>query len=235
MMNGAVPGKASSPTAPGLALSSGGLVAAKSGTSYPTHFVPSHHTHFFRSLHGRPCRSADARLYMIRRLAGHAQPQLSWAPGCPGGSGVWLAVLALLGVLGLVVPHQRLEARVAGRRRILVERLEALADLVGEPGIGAALPGRVRRPEVPLEHALGVGEAALVLRHLRRREEEDFRLDVLDLDLAALHLGRVLPERRALVEPVVLHHQPLELAHPGALQLGVERRGGVLADEEHAL
>ena len=40
-----------------------------------------------RSLQGFPWGSAEARLYMIRRLAGQAQPQLSWAPGTPGGSG----------------------------------------------------------------------------------------------------------------------------------------------------
>src|SRR2546425_9722052 len=93
MMNGSVPPSASRPIASGLAFAGGGLVAAKSGTSRPTHFfcASSHHTHFLRSLHGRPLGSADARLYMIRRLAGPAHPQPSCAPGVPGGSALRLA------------------------------------------------------------------------------------------------------------------------------------------------
>src|SRR5436309_5813795 len=93
MMNGSAPDSASMPVAPGLALADGGLVVAKSGTSRPTHFfcASSHHTHFLRSLHGRPFKSAEARLYMIRRLAGHAYPQPSCAPGVPGGSDLRLA------------------------------------------------------------------------------------------------------------------------------------------------
>ena len=93
MMNGSVPASASRPIASGLAFADGGLVAAKSGTSRPTHFfcASSHHTHFLRSLHGRPFGSAEARLYMIRRLAGHAQAQPRCAPGVPGGSALRLA------------------------------------------------------------------------------------------------------------------------------------------------
>ena len=64
MMNGSVPDSAASPVPPGLARVFGAVVVPKSGTSYPTHFAcaASHQTHFFRSLHGRPCRSAEARL-----------------------------------------------------------------------------------------------------------------------------------------------------------------------------
>ena len=79
-----------------------------------------------------------------------------------------------------------------------------------------------------VKRALGLGD-------LRRREEEDLGLDVLGLDLAARHFRRGVPEGGGLVQPVVLHHQPLELAHRRALQLGVERRRRVLADAEHAL
>ena len=55
------------------------------------------------------------------------------------------------------------------------------------------------------------------------------------LDLAVLDLRRILPESGRLGEPVVLHHQPLELPERRALELGVERRGRVLPDAEHAL
>src|SRR2546421_2128446 len=93
MMNGSVPASASRPIASGLAFADGGLVAAKSGTSRPTHFfcASSHHTHFLRSLHGLPLGSAEARLYMMRRLAGHAHAPPRGAPGGAGGSALRLA------------------------------------------------------------------------------------------------------------------------------------------------
>ena len=47
--------------------------------------------HLSHLLHGRPCGSAEARLYITRRLAGQAQPQLRCAPGTPGGSGSFRA------------------------------------------------------------------------------------------------------------------------------------------------
>ncbi len=77
MMKASVPECASSPMPSGLGLASGGLVAAKSGTSYPTHLpfvtffvlgsggfttLASHQIQRFRSLHGLPWGSADARL-----------------------------------------------------------------------------------------------------------------------------------------------------------------------------
>src|SRR2546428_3461912 len=70
MMNGSLPDSASSPIASGAAFDPGALFGAKSGTSYPVHFVPSHQIHFFRSLHGLPWTSAEARLYRMRRLGG---------------------------------------------------------------------------------------------------------------------------------------------------------------------
>src|SRR5256886_16163368 len=87
----------------GLGCASGALVAPKSGTSYPTHLprgtalpvlgsggftnVGSHQIQRLRSLQGLPFRSAEARLYMTRRLAGHAPPPFQCAPGTPGGAG----------------------------------------------------------------------------------------------------------------------------------------------------
>src|SRR2546429_7231621 len=66
MMKGSLPDSASSPIASGAAFDPGALLGAKSGTSYPVHFVPSHQIHFFRSLHGLPWTSAEARLYRMR-------------------------------------------------------------------------------------------------------------------------------------------------------------------------
>src|SRR2546422_11771314 len=86
MMNGSVPDSASSAIASGAAFDPGALLGAKSGTSYPVHFVPSHQIHFFRSLHGLPWTSAEARLYRMRRLAGQAPPPSSCAPGGFGGA-----------------------------------------------------------------------------------------------------------------------------------------------------
>src|SRR3989442_10218897 len=80
MMKGSLPDSASSPIASGAAFDPGALLGAKSGTSYPVHFVPSHQIHFFRSLHGLPWTSAEARLYRMRRFARPAPPPFSRAP-----------------------------------------------------------------------------------------------------------------------------------------------------------
>src|SRR2546428_5193831 len=87
MMNGSLPDSASSPIASGAAFDPGALFGAKSGTSYPVHFVPSHQIHFFRSLHGLPWTSAEARLYRMRRLGRPAQPHFNRAPPGVGAAG----------------------------------------------------------------------------------------------------------------------------------------------------
>src|SRR5688572_21528601 len=102
MMNGSVPDSAASAIAPGFGLALGATVAPKSGTSYPTHLpfvtafpdasgalrtLGSHQIHFLRSLHGSPDGSAEARLYIRRRFAGHDQPHVRCAPRTPGASG----------------------------------------------------------------------------------------------------------------------------------------------------
>src|SRR5256885_226992 len=87
MMNGSLPDSASSPIASGAAFDPGALLGAKSGTSYPVHFVPSHQIHFFRSLHGLPWTSAEARLYRMRRFGGPGQPPCRWAPAGVGAAG----------------------------------------------------------------------------------------------------------------------------------------------------
>src|SRR2546427_5913738 len=86
MMKGSLPDSASSPIASGAAFDPGALLGAKSGTSYPVHFVPSHQIHFFRSLHGLPWTSAEARLYRMRRFARPAPPPPHRAPGGVGGA-----------------------------------------------------------------------------------------------------------------------------------------------------
>src|SRR5215470_16281265 len=68
--------------------SPGGESGLMSGTS-PTHFSP------FQTIPGRvgsqglPCASAEARLYMMRRLAGHENAQL-WNMPSPVGSALFL-------------------------------------------------------------------------------------------------------------------------------------------------
>src|SRR5438552_17120582 len=85
---------------------------------------------------------------------------------------------------------------------------------MGQPEIGAAIAGRVARLEVPLQHPLGVREAPLVLGDLRGGKEEDFRPNVLTLELPTRDLGAVLPERGRLGEPVVLDHSHSRRASP---------------------
>src|ERR1051326_2128392 len=57
-----------------------------SGTS-PTHFSPFQTIPGRVGSHGFPSASAEARLYMMRRLAGHENPQLGYTPS-PVGSAV---------------------------------------------------------------------------------------------------------------------------------------------------
>ena len=72
-----------------------------------------------------------------------------------------------------------------------------------EPRVGAAVPRRLGGEGVPLEHALRIREAAVVLGDLGRGEEEDLGLVIPDLDFAALHFRPEIPMRRRLGEPVV--------------------------------
>src|SRR5438309_853713 len=66
----------------------GGASGFMSGTS-PTHFVPSHLMLTRVGSHGWPLASAPARLYMMRRFAGHENAQLWYMPR-PVGSAVLL-------------------------------------------------------------------------------------------------------------------------------------------------
>ena len=81
------------------------------------------------------------------------------------------------GVLVEVVVPGELEQRLVPRvGRAGVQLLEPLAEVVDEPGVGAAVAGRVEGLVVPLEQPLRVGEAAVLLRRGGRRDEEDLRL-----------------------------------------------------------
>src|SRR5439155_25138935 len=73
-MNGSMPEMVSRPFAFFFGRYDGGRSLMKSGSSTPVHSPCSwsHHTYFFRSDHGFPSGSAEARLYMMRRFDGHA-------------------------------------------------------------------------------------------------------------------------------------------------------------------
>ena len=96
-----------------------------SGTS-PTHFSP------FQTMPGRfgsqalPSASADARLYMTRRLAGQEKVQLWYMPR-PVGSAVERRC-ALLPGLG---EDARVEPVAAHRRAVVLELAEAVELLAG--------------------------------------------------------------------------------------------------------
>src|SRR5262249_57476664 len=62
---------------------------------------------------------------------------------------------------------------VARVRRVAVERLQAAAEIVDEPGVGAAVTGRGYGLVVPLEHAFGVREGTAFLDHRGGGQEKD--------------------------------------------------------------
>src|SRR5262249_58874948 len=57
---------------------------AMSGTSKPAHLAPSHSMSLRDGSQALPLGSAEARLYMMRRLAGHENAQLENSPTSPG-------------------------------------------------------------------------------------------------------------------------------------------------------
>src|SRR5262249_54908482 len=129
---------------------------------------------------------------------------------------VWLALDPAEGAVGqarpfvkVVVPAEIEQRPVPGVGRTGVQLLEALAEVVEEPGVGAAVTQGIDGLAVPLEHPLRVGETALLLRRGRRGEEED-----LGLDLGGGRAVRVaLPEDRALGLKPVGNHPPSQVAH----------------------
>ena len=88
---------------------------------------------------------------------------------------------------------------------------------------------------MPLQHPLGVGEAARLLGVRRRGQEEHLGLDVFGAHLPGLDLGAVLPPGRALDHRHVPDDQPVEVGHAEPLHAGVGRADGrVLAEQEVA-
>ena len=96
-----------------------------SGTS-PTHFSPFHLMPARVGSQGLPSLSAEARLYMTRRLAGQEKPQL-WNMPRPLGSAFDAAgrVVARLG------EGARVEPVAAGGRAVVLELAEAIDLLAG--------------------------------------------------------------------------------------------------------
>ncbi len=111
-----------------------------------------------------------------------------------------------------------------------------LAQMVEEPQVGAALAGRLQGLLPPLQHPLGLGEGAIFLHMRGRRQEEHLGAALGGHDLAGGHLGRVLPEGRALNKEQVTHHQPVEVGHAQPLRPAMRRADRrVLPDQEVAL
>ena len=67
-------------------------------------------------------------------------------------------------------------------------------ELMNEPRVGATIPGRINGFLAPLQKSLRVGECTFLFGVTGGREKENFCLDVLGLQLAALNLGRFTPE-----------------------------------------
>ena len=72
----------------------------------------------------------------------------------------------------LVIPDQVLDRPVAVVCGILVELLEPLAEMVGEPEVAARIVGRVGGLFVILQQPLGIGERAFHFGDSGRRQEE---------------------------------------------------------------
>ena len=137
--------------------------------------------------------------------------------------------------LHVVAPVQLLHRLVARVRRRRQPLLDHPAQVVEEPQVRALVAGRLDRLLPPLDHALGLGERALLLHVRGGGEEEHLRAARLGADLAGLDLRRVLPERGALDHGEVADDHPVEVRHAQALQLAVRRADGrVLPEQEVA-
>src|SRR5699024_2630875 len=132
-----------------------------------------------------------------------------------------------------VVPGQLLQGAVPRIGGVGQTLLEDAAQVVVEPQFAAGVPGRLHGLVAPLEHALGVGEGALLLHVVGGREVEDLGADLLRAHHAGLDLGARLPEIGALDHHEVADDQPVQVRQAGALHAAVGRaHGRVLAHEE---
>ena len=86
---------------------------------------------------------------------------------------------------------QRLVDRII---RCFCLRDQTQRQLMNEPRIGATVPGRINSLFPPLQKSLRVGECAFLFSMAGRGEKENFSLDVLGFQFAALDLGRFAPE-----------------------------------------
>ena len=78
-------------------------------------------------------------------------------------------------IVALVVPNEVFKSLIARRGRLRVELLQALAEIVVEPGIGPAIAGRLGGFVMKLQQALGVGEGAVDFADLGGREDKTLR------------------------------------------------------------
>ena len=138
--------------------------------------------------------------------------------------------------LDRVVPHQVEDGpvlRIGGR---FVQPLQPQPQVVHEPQLASGVAVRFDRLVVPLQHSLGVGEAAVLLGVRSRREEEHLGPDVLRPDLSAVDLGGGLPELGRLVRGEVADDHPLGGTEALSVQSAVHRANrGVLAHDEISL
>ena len=110
------------------------------------------------------------------------------------------------------------------------------AEVVREPEIRATITRRFHGLVTPLQQPLRVGERAELLGVRGGRQQEHLGADVRGLELTALDLGRVVPERRRLDLVQVAHDQPVEARQRAPMQLrvrGADRR--VLAEQKEAV
>src|SRR5262249_30342336 len=96
-------------------------------------------------------------------------------------------------LLGLVIPEQIVKTLIAWQGAGGIALFEALAQLVGEPGVRTAVTRGISRLVMPLQHPLRIGKTAFEFGDLGRREEEHFGLNIRRVELAALHLRGFVP------------------------------------------
>src|SRR6266404_5458406 len=93
-----------------------------------------------------------------------------------------------------IPPVERAQRLVDWLISLFYFRFQAQRQLMNEPCVGATIPGRIDGFFTPLQQALCVGECAFLFSVTGGGEKENFRLDVLGLQHAALDLGRFTPE-----------------------------------------
>ena len=132
--------------------------------------------------------------------------------------------------LGRVVPGHGLYELVARLFGVLVELLDPAPQMVDEPGVAPRVARRLDGLVVPLQHALGLGEGAVLLGDERRGDEEDLRGAL--LGVYALHL----PGGGGLYLVGVEDHEPVQVPQAVLGHLDVRPADReVLPEDEAAL